>query len=71
MKLKRLILIIYVILAITLLASCANPVLPVYEKTNEDGMSVIIDGVRYKLLPLLKWSVYSQQIWEAEVIGYA
>lgn len=45
------------------------PFLPVYEKTKteEEGICVIIDGVRYKQKPVIKWYVYPK--WRA--IGYA
>jgi len=52
-----------------LLLSCINPFLPVYEyeETDENGMTVIIDGVKYVQYPELKWDITPS----GKVIGYA
>ncbi len=55
-----------IIISITL-TGCYNHNLPVYEKTEEDGTSVYIDGVRYKELPRLEWDISNVD----KVIGYA
>ncbi len=69
----RILLVILVIIVLTMiLASClvVDPSLPVYEKTDEDGTSVYIDGVRYKELHELKWElILTYQSYE--IIGYA
>jgi hypothetical protein len=46
-----------------------NPALPIYQLTDEDGISVIIGGVRYKQLPALKWGI--DLSIRGEAIGYA
>jgi len=70
MKVKIVFALIIIIFA-TILTACIDFSLPIYEKTDEDGVSVIIDGVRYKQLPMLKWDVSTLPIWEAKKIGYA
>lgn len=64
---------IYIIIAIViaflvLLGSCFNPFLPIYKKTEEDGLSVYIDGVQYKRDPPLIWRPI---LGPFEEIGYA
>lgn len=54
----RIIFVLIVMITSIMLTSCVDLSLPVYEKTDEDGVSVYIDGVRYKQLPLLKWEVH-------------
>ncbi len=68
MKTKRIITLIIITLVIVICASC-NPFLPVYEKTEteEDGICVVIDGVKYKKKPVIKWDVISG----GRTIGYA
>jgi hypothetical protein len=50
------------ILAVLVLTGC-NPFLPIYQRTDingvqdEDGISLIIDGVRYKMFPETKWDI--------------
>ncbi len=68
MKVKIVFTLIIITLATTLTA-CIDFFLPIYEKTNDDGMSVIIDGVRYKEFPILKWIVHPT--WPEKKIGYA
>lgn len=40
---------------------------PIYEKTDDDGISVYIEGIKYNELPQLKWQVEDVN----EIIGYA
>ena len=56
------------IVTISILFGCIKKLpLPVYEKTEEDGTSVYIDGVRYKELPALQWQTNDID----KIIGYA
>jgi hypothetical protein len=65
---SKIILVSILLIVLIMLTSCANPFLPIYKMTDEDGISVYIDGVRYKKLPELKWIV-SPNGWRN--IGYA
>ncbi|MGI6161077.1 MAG: hypothetical protein ACOYJD_03515 [Christensenellales bacterium] len=72
MKLKTIIIIVVGSLCcwflLFLLVLNINPFLPVHEVTEQDGTSVIIDGVRYKSSPQLRWHVHGSA---GEKIGYA
>lgn len=63
--------IVFVVIWFALFLSGCNPFLPIYERVSdledEDGISIIIDGVVYKMLPRLKWSVGRT----GDMIGYA
>lgn len=69
MKVKVVSILVVIILIMITSTACVDLSLPIYEKTDEDGTSVIIDGVRYKQLPILNWEVYPE--WGGEIIGYA
>lgn len=66
---QKIIMTLLIILILILLASCLNPFLPVYEKTEteEDGVCAIIDGVKYKELPEIKWFINVSE----RIIGFA
>ncbi len=69
MKRKIIYSLIALILATAICAGCIDPTLPVYEKTEteEDGVCVVIDGVKYKEFPRLEWAIDNVD----EIIGYA
>ena len=60
---------IILLILMFLLNGCINPFLPIYEyeETDEYGITVIIDGVKYVQLPRIKWHVTPT----GNVIGYA
>lgn len=66
-KLITIIVSLLIALIMIFLSGCVDS-LPVYEKTDEDGVSVYISGVRYKQLPILHWNVNPSL---GKVIGYA
>jgi hypothetical protein len=70
MKTKIVLSLIAVILSAVICTGCIDTTLPVYEKTEteEDGICVIIDVVKYKELPELKWEI-SQANFKR--VGYA
>ena len=73
MKKVYLILLIVSSVIIVLIALCffniIGPNLPIYELTKDDGYNVVIDEVRYKQLPALKWQI--DPSIHGKVIGYA
>lgn len=64
-----LIIIVAIILAAAVSTGCKDPLLPVFEtsETEEDGICVIIDGVKYQEKPAIKWYSYNH----GNIIGYA
>lgn len=70
MKTKIVTILMAVILSTVVCTGCIDPKLPVYEKTEteEDGICVVIDGVKYKELPKLKWEISQTNFKRA---GYA
>ena len=67
MKYKKLAYFISYILFMSIFTGCIDSSLPIYEKIDEDGFSVIIDGIKYKDNPPLKWDVNIR----GEKIGFA
>lgn len=73
MAIKKAILIVSIIFTIVLMMSGCNPFLPVYKRTDtngvkdKDGISIIIDGIRYKMFPATRW----EEIHPGKLIGYA
>ena len=65
--------IIVIVLVSGLIFIGFNPFLPIYQRTDingvqdQDGISLIIDGVRYKMFPATKWNITSY----GDKIGYA
>lgn len=59
------------IIILICLAGCVDLSLPVYEKLDtsgtEDGVAIMVDGVKYKMYPILKWDVDP----DSKTIGYA
>ncbi|MGI5850209.1 MAG: hypothetical protein ACOX8Q_09150, partial [Christensenellales bacterium] len=65
---EKAILIISILLLLMGVAGCGH-FRPIYERadTKEDGITVNIEGVIYKMYPQLKWDVHPGD----EIIGYA
>ena len=73
MKNKKILFFVCLSIIIILLTSCVNPFLPIYERIDkdgsldDDGIILLVEGVRYQMLPLTKWSVLPG----GDLIGYA
>lgn len=66
---KKIITIIICICAFVYLVGCADLSLPLYERVDseEDGIAVMVDGVKYVTYPELNWNVRP----DSTIIGYA
>lgn len=69
MKRRKISLCIALVMLMFGLAGCTDQSLPVYERvdSDEDGVAVLVDGVKYVMYPILKWSVNP----ESKTIAYA
>mgnify|MGYP000359713679 CR=1 FL=1 len=66
MRKEKVLIIVVLIFLVGHMLGC-NVSLPIYEKTDDDGLSVMINGITYKSNPPIKWELNSP----GEELGFA